>query len=357
MPSKASKSQAGSTPTQVANKIIPARPIMSAYAIYRLPDTDNAIKVDGEITKINNLQNISEQQGFLVAPFDTSHHHILLITPDNVTHLPLQDTPSGNYRDFNTITETPYIQAFHKFHNAVANGPFHKLVLSRAITVGSIGIQQPESLFMKACARYPHQMVTLFSTEESGTWLIITPEILLTSSNNGTCRTMALAGTMPADTDDKWSEKNRQEQRIVSDYINLTIAPLASDIRLTEPYSVKAGGVQHLRTDFEFVGKKGFGIGKILDALHPTPAVCGLPKKEAMQFILDNEGYDREYYSGFSGPLNIQGSSNLYVTLRCAKLTGQYATLYAGGGIMPESELLSEDFETQLKMGTIKYIL
>jgi len=330
---------------------------MSDYAIYRLPNANEVIRITGETIKINNLKEISEQQGYLVAPFNISRHPILLITPHEITQEPIQcNQATPTLKDFNTITESPYIQAFSTFHKAVASGPFHKLVLSRAIKVGSIGIQQPEHLFMKACTRYPHQMVTLFSTEQSGTWLIITPEILLTSSN-GIYRTMALAGTMPAYNNEKWSEKNRQEQRIVSDYINLTLAPFASDMRLTGPYSTKAGGVQHLRTDFEFVVKKGINIGNVLDALHPTPAVCGLPKHESMQFIINNEGYDREYYSGFSGPLNIERSTDLYVTLRCGRIEDQYVTLYAGGGIMPESEQQSEDLETQLKMQTIKDIL
>jgi len=329
---------------------------MFGSAVYRLPDADEAIRITGETIKINNLQDIEEQQGYLVAPFDCNRHSILLIKAEEVSRVAIKETSCGQSREFGTVSQSMYEQAFDEFHKAVACGPFHKLVLSRAMKIGPIGIQNPESLFAKACARYPHQMVTLFSTEESGTWLVVSPEVLILTGEY-CCRTMALAGTMPAEINEEWSEKNCHEQRIVSDYINLTLAPLVADMRLTGPYSVKAGGVQHLRTDFEFAIKKELSIGKVLEALHPTPAVCGLPKKEAMQFIIDNEGYDREYYSGFSGPLNIKSTSAMYVTLRCARIDGQYATLYAGGGIMPESEMESEETETKLKMQTIKAII
>lgn len=327
---------------------------MKGYALYRLPDSRETVRIEGEVERIKNLEEIKEQQGYLVAPFDIDRHEILLIKPDDMVRKLMNSTHVANsFKEYPIVYETMYEPAFRMFHEAVENGPFHKLVLSRYCQV-CIGMQDPERMFNSACNRYPHQMVTLFSTCESGTWLTITPEILLTSSPDGICSTMALAGTMPADCGFEWSEKNRQEQKVVSDYINIAISPFASDSRITGPYSATAGGVQHLRTDFLFALKRGITIGNILTALHPTPAVCGLPKDTAKVFIDRYEGYDREYYSGFSGPLNINGLSQLYVTLRCARIDGQYATLYAGGGIMPESEFRSEELETRLKMETVK---
>lgn len=327
---------------------------MKGFATYRLPDSSETVRIEGEVVRINYLEEITEQQGYLVAPFDIDRHGILLIKPDVVTRQPANSAPAADsFREYTVVHETMYEPAFHTFHEAVKNGPFHKLVLSRSVRI-CIGMQDSELMFRNACSRYPHQMVTLFSTCQSGTWLIITPETLLTVSSDRICHTMALAGTMPADCGYEWSEKNRQEQKVVSDYISLAISPFTSDSRITGAYSASAGGVQHLRTDFEFSIKKSITIGDILKALHPTPAVCGMPKDKAFAFINRNEGYDREYYSGFSGPLNINEQSQLYVTLRCARIDGQYATLYAGGGIMPESELRSEELETRLKMETVK---
>lgn len=327
---------------------------MKGFALYRLSGSNETVRIEGEVERIDSLEEIKEQQGYLVAPFDMDRHEILLIKPDVMVRKLATPVPAANsFKEHPVVHETMYEPAFRMFHEAVENESFHKLVLSRCCQV-CIGMQDPEQIFHRACNRYPHQMVTLFSTCESGTWLTITPEILLTSSPDGICRTMSLAGTMPADCGFEWSEKNRLEQKVVSDYINITILPFASDSRITGPYSATAGGVQHLRTDFSFSLKRDITIGNILTALHPTPAVCGLPKDKAKMFINRYEGYDREYYSGFSGPLNINGLSKLYVTLRCAKIDGQYATLYAGGGIMPESEFRSEELETRLKMETVK---
>ena len=91
--------------------------------------------------------------------------------------------------------------------------------------------------------------------------------------------------------------------------------------------------------------------------LHPTPAVCGLPKEEAYRFIIDTENYDRSYYSGIIGWLAPEGDTTLYVNLRCMRIDKDTATLYAGGGILPTSEAESEWEETQHKMDTMRNIL
>jgi isochorismate synthase len=94
-----------------------------------------------------------------------------------------------------------------------------------------------------------------------------------------------------------------------------------------------------------------------LEALHPTPAVCGLPKQEAREFILAHEGYDRRYYTGFVGMLDLASATDLYVNLRCMQChaDGQ-VTLYAGGGILPSSQCGKEWEESRQKMKTMKEI-
>jgi isochorismate synthase len=98
-------------------------------------------------------------------------------------------------------------------------------------------------------------------------------------------------------------------------------------------------------------------------ALHPTSAVCGLPKKEAKEFILQNEGYNREYYSGFLGELNIDFvtfktlQTDLFVNLRCMKIIKNKASLFVGCGITKESNPLDEYMETVNKSMTMKKII
>ena len=114
----------------------------------------------------------------------------------------------------------------------------------------------------------------------------------------------------------------------------------------------------HLKTDFYFHLKQTGCLGDILYQLHPAPAVCGLPKQAAYDFILANEGYARTYYAGIIGWLAPpDGQTALYVHLRCMHLTGKKATLYAGGGILPSSVEESEWQETQHKMETMRRVI
>ena len=91
--------------------------------------------------------------------------------------------------------------------------------------------------------------------------------------------------------------------------------------------------------------------------LHPTPAVCGLPKEEAKQFILDNELYNRDFYTGFLGELNLKGQTNLYVNLRCMQLKDNRISIYVGGGITADSNAENEWEETVIKAKVMKNAL
>ena len=130
-------------------------------------------------------------------------------------------------------------------------------------------------------------------------------------------------------------------------------------MKITEkgPYTARAGQLVHLKTDFLFQLKETKFLGELLKELHPTPAVCGLPKKEAYQFIAENEGYDRRYYTGFIGWMDLEGQTDLYVNLRCMEIRTTEVKLYAGGGILPSSEVRNEWDETNQKMKTMKKIV
>ncbi|MCK4992953.1 MAG: chorismate-binding protein, partial [Bacteroidales bacterium] len=86
-----------------------------------------------------------------------------------------------------------------------------------------------------------------------------------------------------------------------------------------------------------------------VDAMHPTPAVAGQPKEDAINFIKQLEPHDRDYYTGFLGPMSTHGETDLFVNLRCMKVTPDYISLYVGGGITLESDPAEEWNETCLK--------
>jgi len=242
-----------------------------------------------------------------------------------------------------------YHNDFSRFHRAFSTTDIQKLVLARCTEVGHQGIM-PSDLFMRACERFPEAFVTLFSAPQCGTWLMATPELLL-ARDDIHWRTMALAGTMPwSDEMPLWSEKNVQEQAYVAHYIKDCLHHYSNDVTLAGPYTTRAGKLAHLRTDFAFTLSETATVGDVLAALHPTPAVCGLPKQDALDFIIENESIDRSYYSGFSGPVNLNDETAMFVSLRCMRILEDRYRLYAGGGILPQSVEEMEWNETTAKM-------
>ena len=223
-------------------------------------------------------------------------------------------------------------------------------------------------LFQRACQLYPRLFISLVYTPKSGLWLTATPEILL-EGDGSEWRTIALAGTMKLEGDEllgegehmTWSTKNIQEQRYVATYLMGCLEQLAKNIREEGPRTVRAANLVHLRSDFTFTLLNNARVGDVLQMLHPTPAVCGLPKQETYRFILDNEHTPRLYYSGFMGPLNLQPqtsnlkpSTHLYVSLRCMQITSDRYRLYAGGGLLKDSIEELEWQETEAKLETMR---
>ena len=252
-----------------------------------------------------------------------------------------------------------YTQAFERFITPLQKKHFQKLVLSRSSTKHINDDFSPLAAFVRACNNYPRMMIYLCHTPVSGTWVGSTPEILL-RGHGKEWHTVALAGTMPMQNEVMpmdWDKKNQDEQGYVADYIRRIIKKFGNKMNEKGPYTARAGQLVHLKTDFYFLLKNTDNIGNLLQELHPTPAVCGLPKEDAFRFILENEGYDRSYYSGFIGWLDTEGHTDLYVNLRCMEIKPGETTLYAGGGILASSEIESEWTETGDKMNTMKSIL
>ncbi len=355
---------------------------MTAFAIYHLPLSDRCIRVeqtDGEPEEMQSLAGLNGRRGFVMSPFAPSEDcPILLIRPDKTSEMAVSDLPDcGETAPKAVLAEaghSNYAADFRRFHSEILAGKFQKIVLSRCST--AIAVSKPSllQLFSRACRMYPRLFVALVSTARSGTWLTATPEILLKGGHRR-WETMALAGTMPLSdgqlsfdnppvsigkSDDKgieWSAKNIREQRFVASYIAESIAPFAANVTEKGPYTVRAGNLVHLRSDFSFTLNHTEQLGNLLDALHPTPAVCGLPKRSALQFILENESRPRRYYSGIVGPLDADGLTNLCVSLRCMEITPDLYRLYAGGGLVDASTETSEWLETEAKMGTMGSVI
>ncbi|MBO4465003.1 MAG: chorismate-binding protein [Prevotella sp.] len=363
---------------------------MNSFAIFRLPHADSCTMIEGDAVVVPSLAELDDQQGFLIAPFMVSEEEpIVLITNNHCTIDNHQYPINNNHFPVNN-SQQHYHEDFSIFHKALTDGQFRKLVLARCATVGNDGKTTPMELFQRACQLYPRMFVALVSTPQSGMWLTASPEILLESLPQAgevrgehlpesRWRTIALAGTMRLRSDKaddegqhlRWSAKNIQEQRYVASYLADVLRRFSDDVCEEGPRTVRAAHLVHLRSDFTFSldNKRCTRVGKLLEALHPTPAVCGLPKDEAQRFIISHEHSPRHYYSGFMGPFNMNENKNenftplsshlthLFVSLRCMHITDSAYHLYAGGGLLCESNEQQEWQETEAKMDTMRRLL
>ena len=333
---------------------------MQGFALFRQPYAQACTFVEGEVSELVSCADLNGRQGFVLVPFAPSlSQPVLLIAPWIVS----QEVPS-QLPDY-IVDNVPVVEEdlrgdyhidFLNFHAHLLNGDFQKLVLSRSIDVERTQQMSALDLFRRACERYPRVFVSLAYTPQSGLWLTATPEVML-SENDGSWHTMALAGTMPFAEQVRWGDKNIQEQRYVATYITRQLEQFTDDFREEGPYTTRAGHLAHLRSDFHFSLSEESHIGNLLQALHPTPAVCGLPKHEAFRFIQQYEHHHRHYYSGFMGPLFVEGQTSLFVTLRCMQVFGNCYRLYAGGGLLKDSVEELEWQETEDKLETMRGVL
>lgn len=227
----------------------------------------------------------------------------------------------------------------------------------------------PLAAFDALSRKYARAFVSLVSVPSVGTWLGASPEVLAEVTADGFFHTMALAGTQPlvpgrAPQDAIWRQKEIEEQALVARYIVSCFKQLRlRDYHEAGPRTAVAGQLLHLRTDFEVDFKNvpaPASLGTdMLRLLHPTSAVGGMPKAAALDFLQRHEGYDRAYYSGFLGPVNVAsaGVSRLYVNLRCLQLRPTEAILYAGTGLTIDSDPAREWQETELKLQTVGAVL
>ena len=344
------------------------------FAIWRTPGEDRLhfrMQRSGSPRLLYKIEELNQRSGFVIAPFQiTDKRPIVVIEPDRF-ELPegIQETSfhpkegSPQAEEAGIIPEEEerrlYEAHFERFIQPLLKGSLDKLVLSRPKTIRKDPAFSPGKAFVAAEARYIRSYVYLCHTRETGTWMGGTPEILL-AGEHGSWHTVALAGTQSLRNGElprQWDHKNWREQQLVAAYIRRQLATRGILPEEKGPYSARAGEVSHLKSDFYFPLPDTDKLGDILRLLHPTPAVCGLPKEEAYRFILEHEGYDRGYYSGFIGWLDPNGRTDLYVNLRCMNIHPGTFTLYAGGGLLAASRLEEEWQETEYKLDTMRRLL
>lgn len=212
--------------------------------------------------------------------------------------------------------------------------------------------------------REDNSKAAVFAFGRKGVYFVgATPEVLITA-NAGAFRTMALAGSAPRSEDPAQdaafgedllaSEKERQEHDFVVQAVSRAIRPHCMRFAADDSPSLhKLKNVQHLITHFEGEILQNSNLLEMLEQLHPTPAVGGVPCADALAFLRTHEGFDRGWYAGPVGWLDANGNGEFMVSLRSGVIDGQNAALFAGCGLVAGSDPEKEYQETQLKFSTM----
>jgi len=364
------------------------------FAIWRLPQTDT-IKVLIDLTSDEqrygkDLENV--HQSFFINPYHQNHPikplvlsgDLLIKIEGNNAEWQISPTvPAHKLEAFEEVVQSGSEMFERKLNDGkekhpdyekmvadavgrIQAGEMHKVVLSRYKDFDLPENFDALSMFEQLTNRYSNAFCYLTQTQTYGTWMGATPEKLIAVEQDRYFSTVALAGTQVIEEGQDlkeiaWRQKEIEEQAIVGRYI----ISCFKKIRLREydeigPRTAKAGNLAHLKSSFnvdmEATNSPMLG-STMLELLHPTSAVCGLPRDLANEFIRTHEDYDRELYAGFLGPVGFSGDSRLFVNLRCMQLFRHKARLYAGAGITEDSDPENELVETDNKMQTLLKVL
>jgi len=330
------------------------------FVLYKKPKDTN---ITGLFQKNDTLFSVTDftEKGFVFASFDGTKTFLIpekeseiinsvFLKKDIVIEVKEHNLP-------NEFTKKQFENLVSKGIQAIKNEEFKKVVLSRKESLNLVDFDVI-SAFEKLIQLYPTTFVYCFYHPKVGTWLGATPEQLLKAQNKE-FQTIALAGTQK-DVDSNeviWHKKEQEEQQFVTDYIVEKIKNVASKLVVSKPYSIKAGSIWHIKTDISGTFNSSSSLQQVIQLLHPTPAVCGLPKDESKEFILENENYDRAFYTGFLGEFNMGDKTDLFVNLRCMEIDNVQAHLFMGCGITKDSIPEKEWEESINKSATMKRIL
>ncbi len=349
------------------------------FVIYRKPDSKRICCLIQKDKKLQFVTNY-EESGFVMAPFLHSDKAVLFSDKNAMFYTgdcDLESLESPGFRGdeindgFKDDGKKKHLKLVTEGIKIIDQSAILKVVLSRqeVLSLDAIDIT---AIFKKLLIKYPAAFVYIWYHPEIGLWAGASPETLI-QAKEGNFRTMALAGTTPflGNREIVWGEKEINEQQIVTDHIANELSEM--QISIGSPYNKLAGNLVHICTDIHGKLPENQGMDTLIRTLHPTAAVCGLPKKEAKNFILEHEGYDRGFYTGFLGELNYNkmiqpGNANkndlpetlLFVNLRCMQLISEpenSAILYVGGGITNASIPEQEWKETIAKSKVMKSVL
>ncbi|TLX71996.1 isochorismate synthase [Labilibacter sediminis] len=342
------------------------------FAISKLPGTSENNMIVSEHVKqvyMNDLFNDSQYDGFVMAPFSLSDEKASFL---NASYTIEENVENDVFRKIKLLkgevlpTEeafyadyVSYQEQFNHMFKAITEGEVSKVILSRIKPFKGFSKDLAADFYYTLSETYVRAYVFMVYTPESGLWAGASPELLL-KADHKMATTVSLAGTQKwsSNIDQRWNEKEIDEQQIVSDFIHQSLQKFkVNQVTVNGPETIKAGKMSHLKTEYKFpVEAITKQMGSFIQEIHPTPAVCGLPKDKSMDMIHSIEPHNRSYYAGFLGTLS-EGNVNLYVNIRSMRFADEGVDLYLGGGLTKGSDAEKEWNETELKAETLLSVI
>ncbi len=301
-----------------------------------------------------SLWNGNFEDGFIIAPFLGLKSNKVILAKKNESKLFLNwNEPSLPILS----TKSEFLNLCENAIKAIQKGDLKKVVVSRVKEIELNKDDLPGTYFDKLCALYNKSFISIISLPEYGTWIGASPEQLLGVSN-GISSIASLAGTRFNDMEQpSFSAKEYNEQAIVTQFIIEKVSSVGiQNLNVVGPKPVLAGNLFHLKSKVSGNIEKE-KLTRLLEILHPTPAVAGTPYEKATDFIQKNEKHRRDLYCGFIGTLTKEGNVDFYVNLRSMRWTENKAYLYVGCGITQDSLPEDEWNETEFKARTLSDVL
>ncbi len=252
-----------------------------------------------------------------------------------------------------------WIAAVERATARLRAGEAAKVVLAREVLARGDGVVSAAMVARSLRAAYPSCFTYLITGADGTAFVGASPELLVRRSAD---RAFAqpMAGSVARGATDAEDErlalqleesaKDATEHRLVSDFVVAALRPFARSVSARPPEVVRFTNIQHLATSVtaELTAPPA-DVLQLAAALHPTPAVGGWPREAADALIDELEGMERGWYAGAVGWIDANGDGELAVALRCGLLWEDGARLYAGVGVMPDSDPVRELEETELK--------
>jgi isochorismate synthase len=320
-------------------------PISKDYLLYRYPGSE-IVQLEGILEK-SAFDNLKD--GFIFTDFLKENCYIFRESSETKDFEIHFDTNKPY-----VFTKNEYLNQATSFLNCIQQLQLGKAVFSRIKTT-LFDTSKTLQLFNELCNKYPNALVYLISGNLIGTWVGASPEVLL-EAHDEYLFTMSLAGTKKVNANIEWTGKEIIEQELVTDFIADELKKMQVDsLEIIGPYDFEAGPVEHLRTDI-CAQISNISPLEIAYKLHPTPAVSGLPRTEAIALIKTLETHNRGLYTGMIGLIS-ENSTRLFVNLRCAQIQEKNTYLYIGGGFTAQSIPEMEWEETENKSQTLLNVM